>query len=534
VRNGGVYYPAEYGQRDLKQRGINFPVAAGEARKDLRIEMTPTGVIAGKVVDEDGQPMGHVVVMALTAQFKEGEQRSYIERTVLTDERGNYRIYSLGPDHYYVAAVYEDPQRRTIEMAPTSPPGRTLERHRATSPVITRQVMPDGSVIEEAYGVVYFGGTTDPRAATLVEVRSGETFPGADISMGVGKKTTHHIRGVVVRETGEPANGAQVLAVPRQFGPNSLVLNGRADDKGQFDLAGAFSEAYILTAASFATVTTAGTVTGINPANALIVGGYTDSVGYIALDVGDSDANNIRIVGSSGITVPGTVMIEGRLSSDAAAELSKMEIDFDRDPDLIAMPSPSMQRPPPPPGTPRPAVLPPGNGQVTASGDFKLFVSPGDFRVNVNGIPAYAYVKSVQLGGEDALRNGVHITRSVDNPLQIVIGIDGGTISGSVVDEKLAPFANATVALVPEPADLRRRPDLYRNAVTDAAGNFELTTIPPGSYKLFAWDWAEMGAWQNANFITAYESLGKPILVSGPGRQDRIQINRISTGKAAK
>jgi hypothetical protein len=500
----------------------------------VKIEMTPTGVIAGQVVDEDGQPMGHVVVMALTAQFKAGEQREYIERTVLTDERGNYRIYSLGPGRYYVAAVYEDPQRRTIEMAPTSPPGRTLERHRATSPVITRQVMPDGSVIEEAYGVVYFGGTTDPGAATQVEVRAGETFPGADISMGVGKKATHHIRGVVVRETGEPANGAQVLAVPRQFGPNALVLNGRANDNGQFDLAGAFAEPYILTAASFATVTTAGIVTGITPMNALIVGGYSDSVGYIALDAGDSDANNIRNVGSSGITVPGTVVIEGKLSSDAAADLAKMEIDFDRDPDLIAMPPPSMQRPPPPPGTPRPAVLPPGNGQVTASGDFKLFVSPGDFRVNVNGIPANAYVKSVQLGGEDVLRNGVHITRSVDNPLQIVLGIDGGTISGSVVDEKLAPFANATVALVPELADLRRRPDLYRNTVTDAAGNFQIKTISPGSYKLFAWDWAEADAWQNSNFITAYESLGKTILVSPSSGQDRIQVSLISTGKAAK
>ena len=163
-----------------------------------------------------------------------------------------------------------------------------------------------------------------------------------------------------------------------------------------------------------------------------------------------------------------------------------------------------------------------------------MFVSPGDFRVNVNGIPANAYVKSIQLGGEDVLRTGIHIIRSVDNPLQIVIGMDGGTISGSVVDEKFAPFANATVALVPELADLRRRPDLYRNTVTDAAGNFQLKTVPPGNYKVFAWDWAEPDAWQNASFITSFESLGKSILVSTSSGQDRIQVNLISTGKATK
>ena len=65
--------------------------------------------------------MGHVVVMALTAQFKAGDQRAYIERTVLTDEHGDYRIYWLGPGRYYVAAVYEDPRRRTINMSPTAP-----------------------------------------------------------------------------------------------------------------------------------------------------------------------------------------------------------------------------------------------------------------------------------------------------------------------------------------------------------------------------------------------------------------------------
>jgi hypothetical protein len=227
-------------------------------------------------------------------------------------------------------------------------------------------------------------------------------------------------------------------------------------------------------------------------------------------------------------------MIEGRLLSDAAADLAKMEIDFDRDPDLIAMPSPSMELPPPPPGTPPPAVRPPFNGQVTASGDFKMFVSPGDFRVNVNGIPANAYVKSIRFGGEDVLRTGIHITRAVDNPLQIVIGVDGGTIGGSVVDERFAPFANATVALVPELTDLRRRPDLYRNTVTDAAGNFQLTTVPPGNYKLFAWDWAESDSWQNANFIASYESLGKTILVSASSKQDKIQVSLIASGKAAR
>src|SRR6185295_8535679 len=104
VKGGGDYYPVEYGQRDLKQRGLSFPVGAGEGKKDVKLEMSLTGVITGRVVDEDRQPMGHVVVMALTVEYRAGERRAYIERTVFTDEHGDYRIHWLGPGTYYVAA----------------------------------------------------------------------------------------------------------------------------------------------------------------------------------------------------------------------------------------------------------------------------------------------------------------------------------------------------------------------------------------------------------------------------------------------
>jgi hypothetical protein len=357
VRVGDAFYPVEYGQRDLRQRGLSFPVGAGEAKKDMKLEMPLTGVITGRVVDEDRQPMGHVVVMALEAEFRAGERNVYIERTVLTDEHGDYRIYWLGPGEYYVAALVEDPQRRSIDMAPTSPPGRTRARQRATSPVVTRQVLADGSVIEEAYGVVYYGGVVDLRNATPVAVRSGETFAGADIPMGAGKMPASHIHGVViVGESGQPAVGAQVLAIPRQQRPNALVLFGKTNSVGEFDLAGALLDEYVLTAAANSTMTTAGIVPGLPPAGAPPIGGFVSSVGYVVVDVGNSDATGVRIITTSGIPVSGQVMIEGRSARDAEASLARMNIGLTRSPDLMGMPDPLMWPPPPPPGTPPPAV----------------------------------------------------------------------------------------------------------------------------------------------------------------------------------
>jgi len=494
-----------------------------------------TGAISGRVVDEDGLPMGHAVVMALTVQYSGGEPKAYIERIAVTDERGDFRIYWLEPARYYVAAINEDPQRRTINTAPTAPPGRTVERYRATSPVITHQSFPDGSVVEEAYGLVYFAGTTDIRARTSVEVRSGETSTGVDIPMGAGKVRTHHIRGVVINgETGQPAYSADLLAIPREWSPNALVLSGTSNAKGEFDLGGARPEGYILSAEVTATVTTAGTLNGPVPAGALLVGGYTSSVGYVPVDMGNSDVNNLRIVTVAGITVPGHVVIEGRSASEAGTDLSKMNIELTRDPDLIAMPSAMMPLPAPPAGTPPPAVFPPRNGQVVGSGDFKLLMSPGDFRMHVDGIPANTYVKSIRMGGEDILRSGMHVTRAADNPVEITIGTDGGTISGTVIDDMAGPFSNATVALVPDALDQRERPDLYRKTASDSAGNFQMTAIPPGNYKLFAWEWTEPDSWQNPEFIRAYESRGKPVTVSASARQDKIQLNVITNSKAAR
>lgn len=527
VRVGSALYPVEYGQRNLKQRGLNFPIAAGEAKKDIRLEMTPTGVITGRVVDEDRRPMGHVVVMALVVQYLRGERSAYIERTVLTDEHGDYRIYWLGPGSYYVAAVYEDPQRRTIDMAPTAPPGRTLFRHRATSPVVSQQVMADGSVEEEAYAVVYFGGTADLRNASTVEVHAGETFAGADISMGVGKTKTHHIRGsVILGDTGQPAAAAHVLAIPRQQRPNTLIVQGTTNAAGAFDLGGVLPDSYFVVVS--APLSTRARVSGgPNPSVDFFVGSSTAAVGYLPIDVGNSDAENIRIVTTGGYTLSGHITIEGKSARESESDLARMNVGLTRDPDIIEMPGALLQLPPPPPGTPRPAVIPPGNGEVTASGDFKILVSPGDFRMNIGSLPSNTYVKSIHMGGDDLLRSGLHVSRATDNDIQIVIGNDGGAISGSVVDENLAPFLNATIALIPDSVDANQRLDLYRNTTSDAAGNFQILTVPPGTYKLYAWDWAEGGSWQYPDFIRTYESSGKNVTVQPSSRQEKVQLNVI-------
>ena len=102
--------------------------------------------------------------------------------------------------------------------------------------------------------------------------------------------------------------------------------------------------------------------------------------------------------------------------------------------------------------------------------------------------------------------------------LEITLGSNPGTVEGLALDRQGQPAVNVTVALTPDPP-LRNRTDLYMSTQTDALGRFQLQNIAPGGYKLFAWEEVEPGAWQDANFMRAYEDLGKSVRVSENSNQ---------------
>jgi hypothetical protein len=48
---------------------------------------------------------------------------------------------------------------------------------------------------------------------------------------------------------------------------------------------------------------------------------------------------------------------------------------------------------------------------------------------------------------------------------------------------------------------------------TDQFGHYLLRGIAPGDYKLFCWDEVEDGAWEDPDFLRAYEDRGQKISV---------------------
>jgi hypothetical protein len=146
-----------------------------------------------------------------------------------------------------------------------------------------------------------------------------------------------------------------------------------------------------------------------------------------------------------------------------------------------------------------------------------------DYRITVT-TPANTYVQSIRFGGQDVLRDGLHIDGATGETLEIVVSPGAGRLEGNVSLDR-QKFANATVVLVPS-SSLRQQTSLYQTAQTNAEGHFIFENIPPGSYKVFAWEDVEPLAWFDAEFIRSIENRGTEVLIRESAK-DNIELTLI-------
>ena len=97
ARDGFVQ--SEYGQRGPGLTGTPLNVAAKQELKDVRIQLTPTGAIAGRVFDRYGDPVGNAMVQALKYSYQDGRRVLNVVQSVRTNDLGEYRLFWMQPGH---------------------------------------------------------------------------------------------------------------------------------------------------------------------------------------------------------------------------------------------------------------------------------------------------------------------------------------------------------------------------------------------------------------------------------------------------
>lgn len=102
-RNG--YVSQTYGQKSAGEQGTTINLNAGQNLTDITFRLIQGGVITGRVVDEDSEPLSHAQVQALQFRYMQGRRRLVPMGNASTDDRGEYRIFGVRPAQVYVRAM---------------------------------------------------------------------------------------------------------------------------------------------------------------------------------------------------------------------------------------------------------------------------------------------------------------------------------------------------------------------------------------------------------------------------------------------
>jgi hypothetical protein len=148
----------------------------------------------------------------------------------------------------------------------------------------------------------------------------------------------------------------------------------------------------------------------------------------------------------------------------------------------------------------------PAAGAPQRDGQFLINdVLPGDYLLTVSGLPEDFYVRAAPVD--------VRIPSAA--PIQVLLDAAGGRLSVAVFDQQNQPRRAAQVVLVPDAAR-RNRPDQHRSATAGEDGQVTIRGIPPGDYKVLAWESIEPNAYLNKEYLRSYEDFGTTVrIVSG-------------------
>jgi hypothetical protein len=149
---------------------------------------------------------------------------------------------------------------------------------------------------------------------------------------------------------------------------------------------------------------------------------------------------------------------------------------------------------------------------TNADGSFRVdSLIPGEYRVGVVGLPQDFFVKEVRYNQREALDKPMVVSNGDSGNLEVVVSSGAVQISGAAIDEKSAAVPGVTIVLIPD--QYRDRTELYKNTITDSTGRYSIRGIPPGDYKLFAWNSISQYDWFDPAILGRDESRGKPVHV---------------------
>lgn len=474
------YVSVGYGQTRPFESGKPIELAEGQVLERADITMPKGSVIAGRIIDEFGEPVADASVSAMRSTWTNGRRRLQpTGRTATTNDLGQYRIYGLPPGDYYVSATLRGPQEMMVmEMAVA-----------AVRTASTSGVEPPRS----GYAPTYYPGTPNGGEAQKLSLAVGQEAGNTDF--GLVPVRLARVSGTVIGSNGQPLEGVMVNARPRTAGANPLVFPlgaaARTDKAGNFTLNGVAPGDYTLSAQSTTIISEDRSGEG----NRTMVftmrtagggGGDQSEFGSIPLSVSGDDMSNVVIATSKGTTASGRVIYEGGAApSRNTIRIAAAATDTDG-----------------------PLALLGASSSVTAEGTFEIKGIAGPRVFRVSNLPAGWHVKAIRYNGADITDHGLDVTPSQPiTGLEVVLTNRTTEITGTVKAGN-DPATDYTVVIFSDDPQKWTAPMTRHiaSARPSQAGRFQVKNLPEGSYYAVALEYIPQGDWLDPEVLDRLKS----------------------------
>jgi uncharacterized protein (DUF2141 family) len=517
-----AFIPSSYGARTPGQPGTRLSLAYGQHVTDVLIRVARGAVLSGTVRNEIGEPLPNVIVAFSGTQTldprsgvsdRDADDCNRLCGSVITDDRGIYRVFGLPAGSYIVAAFYDVSAR--VEMVTTAEVDAAFaEAQRRFSragaavgslmssgpPARTQSPAPPTS--EYSYAAVFYPGTADATAAQRIAVASGEERTGLDIVLA--PTPTVRVEGTVVSSAGALPRLAMdmtphnTVPIPDDMQPEPGTARSpytHPVPSGDFQFARVTPGRYTITARGVAGQAVADAdgrimrITSDGPAPAPL---------WAAADVmvTGSDLSGVQLTLRPAFRVMGRIQLSG--DSPRPQSLEHVPVALVRAPADPAAAS----------GTNLAAFrgLPVPKSAAEADGGFELTpVYPGIYGITASVPGSIWRLQSAAVAGHDLLDDPLAIApdSGADVTGVVLTFTDRHTeITGTLQTPAGAPATEYFIVVF---TTERRwwRPDGRRLAFARPAtdGQFVIRDLPPGEYYLAALTDLETSGWRTPEFL---------------------------------
>jgi hypothetical protein len=407
----------------------------GEDLGGIDFDVQATGTIAGRVLDQNKEPVAGATVYLVAKEYSYGAIGYFAKSLGRTDDRGEYRIEGVTAGVPFLLVARKSNEIGTQSEAPADPKRR-----------------------RSAYVSTYYPSSPEPEGAAPVRIQSRENREGAEILLV--RATSFCISGVL-EGVAAGAKGKITVAgrelhtgVSPSGGLAMLPPGGPVPADGKFRICDLAPGDYRL----MAFLEQEGTA---GPPLRL-------ATAFVSLS--DRDVGEVPLYATSGIPVAGAVTWAGKPPDAPLAEPITVYLrDVARGMSFRGEPNTSAR------------LSPPGEFSFPA-------VLPGDYLLHVRVNSPNVYIKDVTYGSESAQFRPIRVGASQGNSdFRVVLAADGGNIEVRVRDKEGKPVPYQHVVILPAGIDSEAEAAARMVAdQTDQGGSYSSGVLAPGKYLVLA------------------------------------------------